>query len=204
MKLTTLSTEERIIKAASKIFISKGYAGARMQEIADEAGINKAMLHYYYRSKDKLFRVIALASFKEIIPRIGHLIEKDLPLLEKLAAIVDTYLTTFKSNPNLPLFILNELTQQGDEFIDELKAQVAELPRFEYLFAQIQKEVEDGNIRPVLPFHLLLTTMSMTIFPFVCRPVFTGLIGVTNSQYDEIIGSRKEHIVAFLTHALKT
>ena len=78
------TTEEKILAAAKKIFVQKGMAGARMQDIADEAGINKALLHYYFRNKEKLFEVIFLAAAERLFPRINRIFEADMPLFERI------------------------------------------------------------------------------------------------------------------------
>ena len=197
-----MTTEEKILIAARDVFIQKGFAGARMQEIADAAEINKAMLHYYYRSKEKLFRVIAFDTFKGFMPRIGEWIDRDLPLIDRLMGIVNTYLETLTANPTLPLFVLHELSRQGEEFVADLKDEVSQLPDFAKLIMAIQNESASGKIRPVNPFHLLLSMMSMTVFPFICRPIFTGIIGASDADYNSLIESRSSHIEEVLQRVL--
>ncbi|MBK7336511.1 MAG: TetR/AcrR family transcriptional regulator [Saprospirales bacterium] len=98
-----LDTEGRVLEAAKRVFIRKGYAGARMQEIADEAGINKGLLHYYFKSKDNLFSAIFEQAFREMVPRQNELFESDLPLFIKLEQFVERYLDFFPNTPTCRL-----------------------------------------------------------------------------------------------------
>src|SRR5438046_9561187 len=105
------SAEEKIIAAARKVFLSKGLAGARMQDIADEAGINKALLHYYFKNKQKLFEEIFMDAAGKLFPRINVIFRSDEPLFVKIEQFCNEYITVVLENPYLPLLVLNELNQ---------------------------------------------------------------------------------------------
>ena len=98
-------TEEAIIRAAKDIFVSKGYAATRMQEIADAANINKAMLHYYFRSKEMLFRVITIQTLEMMLPKFLSALQHEGTVIEKIENIVINYIETIRENPHIPLFI---------------------------------------------------------------------------------------------------
>ena len=110
------NTEEKILEAAKQVFQIKGLAGARMQEIADVAGINKALLHYYFRTKEKLFTVIFRFALKELQPQVIGILNSDLSLEDKIRAFVEKYLNIIKKNPSLPQFVINQLNQNPDSF----------------------------------------------------------------------------------------
>src|SRR3712207_2537327 len=101
------NTEQRILQAAKTVFMHRGMAGARMQDIADEAGINKAMLHYYFRSKEKLFEVIFREAIGKFLPKINATIALDCSLFEKIHIFCREYITVLMENPYIPLFIIN-------------------------------------------------------------------------------------------------
>src|SRR6478735_10691909 len=94
-----LSTEEKILNAAKKVFLTKGMDGARMQDIADKAGINKALLHYYFRSKDKLFERIFIEEAQKFMPRVTHIMLSEMTLFEKIEKFVGEYIDTLIQNP---------------------------------------------------------------------------------------------------------
>ena len=96
------STEQIILEAAKKVFVRKGMAGARMQDIADEAGINKALLHYYFRNKEKLFEMIFMEAAEKFFPRINAIFDSDQPLFEKIESFCEEYISVVMENPYLP------------------------------------------------------------------------------------------------------
>jgi len=123
MSEADLTTEQLILGAAKKVFIRKGLDGTRMQEIADEAGINKSLLHYYFRSKDKLFDVI----FKEIVmsfaPRIVEILNSPISLFDKIELFVATYIDLLLKNPYIPGFLVNEVSKNPERIVSALKMQ---------------------------------------------------------------------------------
>src|SRR6476646_4078897 len=115
-----ISTEEKILEAARKVFIRKGMTGARMQDIADRAGINKAMLHYYFRNKEKLFETIFTESFDHFFPRLAVIIESDTTIFSKIEMICVEYINQMQKMPYLPIFILHEVNRQPDAFLKRI------------------------------------------------------------------------------------
>jgi AcrR family transcriptional regulator len=185
------NTEELIIEAARKIFIQRGLAGARMQDIADEAGINKAMLHYYYRSKDKLFEIIFNEAIGKVIGRLGVVLSQQLPILDKIPAIVESYIDGLIDAPYLPMFVLNEINQQPEAFVQRLKAQ-SNFPNIMQFMKDIVEAGKKGEIKEVSPVQLFLNIVSMCIFPFIGRPMAQGMLQLDNIQYNMIIEDRKK------------
>lgn len=197
----TDSTEEKILKAAQKIFTHKGMYGARMQEIADEAGINKALLHYYFRNKELLFRKIFESAFREMVSGVAHLINSDKPLFDKIKLIIDLYMEELLKNPSLPIFILSEINQNPEQLEKIIGNKIPKiLPKF---FSQIENEVKEGRINPVHPVQLMLNILSMVIFPFAARPLLEHVIpGRLSLDIDMVFKERKEAIYQFIIQAL--
>lgn len=198
-----MSTEEQILKVAKEVFTRKGYAATRMQEIADLAEINKAMLHYYFRSKEKLFNAILEQTMKEIAPEFIAALKKEGTTLERFENIVRAYIGTIRANPHMPIFILHELSQNRTSLIESIKEKMAEVPDFTELMAQIQRDIAAGEIKAFNPIHLLLNVMSMCIFPFIARPIFSSLVEIPIEMYDMILQQREEEIMLFLRSALR-
>lgn len=197
-----LSTEEKILAAAKKIFTEKGYAAARMQEIADTAGINKGLLHYYFRNKGKLFRAIFEEAFAKFVPRINLIFESDLSLFEKIEAFVNNYMEILIENPNIPAFVINELNQNQADFVNSILRRTDRPNPIKFL-TQIQAEIEAENIRPINPVNLLLNMISMCIFPFIARPLLQELIQVDRTTYMQIMEFRKKEIIDFIIQSIK-
>ncbi|MDO8972295.1 MAG: TetR/AcrR family transcriptional regulator [Saprospiraceae bacterium] len=188
----TLSTEQKIIEAAESVFLADGYAGARMQQIADKAGINKAMLHYYFRSKDKLFELVFRHKMKQFVPQITLTLEDEqIPFLDKLNRFVMLYLEMLRKNPSLPLFILSTMNRNPDLMV-HFKQEVGQT-----IVRVMQAEIKKGNIRPVDPHQFMLTLVGMCIFPFLARPVFVGIFNLDQKAYAAIIAERHLHVMQY-------
>jgi AcrR family transcriptional regulator len=199
---TEKTTEEKILAAAKKVFISKGMSGARMQDIADEAGINKALLHYYFRSKEKLFEVIFLEAAQKLFPKINSIFESDMPLFQKIEHFSEEYITVMAENPYLPLFVLNEINQDPKTFLNKIWGK-QNLPRPQKFLEQIEKEVRKGTIKKVSPLHLLMNLISLSVFPFVAKSMFQFTLGLDELQYRAIMEQRKKEIPKFIIDSIK-
>ena len=196
------NTEIAILEAAKKVFTARGYSGARMQEIADEAKINKAMLHYYFRNKEKLFTVILEDTMAMVVDKFGQALESDGTVIEKLEKIIEAYVSNIRENPHMPIFLLHELSQNRLQFLDAVKRKIHHLPNFMEFFQQIQSEQDAGLIKPVMPMHLLLNVMSMCVFPFIVKPVFCNIIEIPEDQFDMMMEQRIEVVTDFVKSAL--
>ncbi|MBR9921366.1 MAG: TetR/AcrR family transcriptional regulator [Bacteroidetes bacterium] len=196
------STEQLILNTARKHFVKNGFVATRMQEIADEAGINKAMLHYYYRSKQKLYQEVLDQALSEVVPRFAAAISTEGPFWTRVENFVDIYLETLLEHPEIPIFMMTELSQKREQFIEALKKRANLMPALQSFIAQMMAEMEAGNIREVPPMHLFLNIMGMTVFPFLAKPVFVNVFETGEPAFHELMKERKTVILDFLKRAL--
>jgi len=194
--------EERILAAARKVFTTKGMAGARMQDIADEADINKALLHYYFRDKDKLFEVVFMEEAQKFFPKINAIFNSDAPLFEKIENFVNEYMDEMLENPYLPWFVLNEVNRDPDQFMYKIWGK-ENLPKPGKFLEQIEKELEMGTIKRIHPMHLLMNLLSMTIFPFVAKPMMIRNLRMNEMQFRQAMEQRRKEIPKFIIDAIK-
>jgi len=197
------NTEEKIVQAAEKVFIEKGMAGARMQQIADEAGINKALLHYYYRSKEKLFSIVFRMAVRTLVPNLIKSYQKGEGSFEdRIRRFVDTYLSMMDKNPHIPGFVIHELNNRPEELIKMLSELNVDIS---FIIKDIEDEIDQGNIKPIEPIHLMMNIVSMCIFPIVARPMVTGIFFQGDKKaYKDFIKSRKDHVADFIIESIKT
>ena len=195
------STEQKILAAAKAVFIEQGLAGARMQDIADRAGINKALLHYYFRSKDKLFEMIFQEAAMKFLPKVSVLFESDMPLFDKIRVFIDNYITMMMDNPFIPLFVLNEVHKSPEDFI--MKIWGGRTPPVIEFAAHVQREIEAGHIKPIKPVHLMLNMISMCVFPFVGRPVISGVFKLDSNQFMQLMEERKKIVADFVIDSIR-
>ena len=196
------TTEEKILGAARKVFTTKGMTGARMQDIADEAGINKALLHYYFRDKEKLFETIFLSEAQRFFPKINQIFISDAPLFEKIENFVNEYIDEMQEHPYLPWFVMNEINRDPDQFLHRLLGDDKKFQPGKFL-EQIEKEIRKGTIKKISPQHLFLNLISMTIFPFVAKPMITRNIQLNNAQFSRLMEQRRKEIPKFIIDSIR-
>lgn len=201
MKNLDTNTENKILESAKKVFNEKGYDGARMQEIADLAGINKALLHYYYRSKDKLFKNVFEQTLQSFFPIIAEIILSNKPLLERIKLFIDKYIDVLIENPIIPLFIANEVAKNPLIIKDMLIPDIDNL--FSGLNDMIDDEVSKGNFKKVDIKQLILNIISLCIFPFISQSIAKMIFNYSDEEYKELMLSRKNEIYSLILAWLK-
>lgn len=194
-------TEEQILKAAKEIFQERGFAGARMQEIADQADINKSMLHYYFRSKDKLFQKVFQDSLLQFFPKVLKVLNADLGLVPKIEKLVETYYDMFQQHPHLPRFIIHEMNQHPDRFKNFINNVDVEVPA--KFVKQIQAEIEAGQMRKIEPQDFIINTIGLCVFPVIARPMIETVFQMDDEQYQQFLEKRKKELPKFILNAVR-
>jgi len=199
-------TESLILEAARQVFLDKGLEGARMQEIADRAGINKALLHYYFRNKEKLFEHVFESVIASFIPQVLHLMGSDEPIPDKIRQFVSIYLDVIYENPFIPRFILHEMNRDP-EHLTAMMERIAgkdirkQLKKLDEDLAEASRR---GQIKPVRAVHLLVNMLSLCIFPVVAKPIIAGIFFHNNEkEYKQFLITRKEIVSEFIINGLK-
>ena len=185
----TQNTEEKIIDAAKKVFMQKGMYGARMQEIADEAGINKALLHYYFRNKKKLFEGIFQELFRKFLPSAIGILDSEEPLESKIRRLVNSYITMLSEDPFLPVFVISEI-HQNPEIISSVKKLLSKV-RLSRFVQQLQEGIDQGLYKPVPPAQFMVNMLSMCIFPFLAKPIISEAFSLDEKAFSAFIEERK-------------
>ena len=197
------NTEQKILDAAKNIFMRKGSAGARMQDIADEAGINKALLHYYFRSKEKLFEVIFREAAGKIMAGISKIFDdSEMDFFEQVRTFCDMYIQLGKDHPYLPIFVLYEMHTGDGKVFRNIMAAYKGKP-VKSIMNAIQKAVESKKINPVDPLQLILNMLSLCMFPIIARPMFLQVSGVSEEKFSELLESRSGEVSAFIINAIR-
>jgi len=202
IKEIRISTEEKIVTAARKVFTKKGLSGARMQDIADEAGINKALLHYYFRSKEKLFEKIFEEASTKMFTKITEFIDsKEMNLFEKIEKMVENQIVMSMENPFLPAFVVNEFHQNAESSICQTIGQKMTVSK--KLIEQIQEAVNQGFIRPINPLQLFINIMSLSMFPFIAKPIMQINTGLSDELFAVLMEQRKKEVADFIIRAIR-
>lgn len=197
MTISEKNTELRIREAATNIFTQKGYRGARMQEIANEARINKAMLHYYYRSKEKLFMLIMEEKISELFAAFAVILQGDLSFEEKIYRFVDVEIDALLEYPDVPLFVINEIGKEP-EILEKRFANGGPI-QLRKIFAQLfDAEIKKGNIKKSDPNQFIINLMSLCVYPFLARPIVKQVLQKDNEGFRTLMMNRKKIIPELL------
>lgn len=181
-------TEESILLAAEVIFMKFGYDGSRMQAIADLAGINKAMLHYYFRSKEALFERIFKEKFNKFFPEIEELLNSEKRFIDKVCLFAEKYVDFLITNPYLPHFIINSI-DKNPEFAQNLPYKVPQLMLISFL-----EDSEHGYCKNMNPAHLFMSIMGICVTPFLGKPMLKVVFGINDEDFTALMHQRKTEI----------
>ncbi len=201
VELNNTSTESEILEAAKRIFQRKGLFGARMQEIADEAKINKSMLHYYYRSKQLLFEAVFMQAFTLMAPQLNKIINADTNLEEKIRGFSFNYISFIIKHPYLPNFIIQELNS-NPAFLQKLVSE-KNFPNIEVFKTQVLQNIQEGKIRAIDPNQLFINIMALNVFPFIGKPLLQGFTKLDDKAYKIMMEARKNEVANFIINAIK-
>ena len=189
-KTKDISTEERIKVAARKVFHQKGFAGTRTRDIAEEAGINHAMLNYYFRSKEKLFEMVMMETMAQFFKGVNLMLnDESTSLDEKIDLIVSNYVDLLLKEPELPTFILNEVRPNPQAFVEQNP--IKEALTHSVLTRQYAEAVARGEITEPNLMQAILNVIGLVIFPFIAKPILTSIINIPEEQYKALMLQRK-------------
>jgi TetR/AcrR family transcriptional regulator len=194
-------TEEKIFNAATDVFVDKGMDGARMQDIASHAGINKALLHYYFRTKDQLFNAVFEMIARKMLKKFAPVFDEHLSLEEKIRFFFREHITFLQENPKLPGFILNEINRNPDR-IKKILKNVDFENLWQKLYDQHKEELKKYNISESTMPQIMVSIASMSVFPFAARGLIEGILGKIGVDFNDFIEQRKEFAAEFVIKAI--
>ncbi len=189
MTLNT-ETEQKIIASAEKLFYQKGKAGTSMQDIADNAGINRTLLNYYFRSKDQLFEAVFRNAMSHFVPNLAAMLHSDMTFRDYVSQMIETVIDTMLENPQIPIFVLQELSSNPDRMPEIIKEMGID-PAVAMNKMESEQRKEFGSLMD--PRQVIINILSLCIFPFAARPVVTEILfnGDTDA-YIEAMKQRKQ------------
>lgn len=203
MKNEEKNTEQAILQAAEALFLKQGFAQTTTKQIAQQAGCNQALVHYYFRTKDNLFERILEEKVHFVADNFSAINAESISLEERIEKLVEVHFTLFNRNPRLVPFIFTELfydTQRLRPVLVQIRRYATAL--FARFDALLQQEARAGHIRPVTTLDLTLTIISLDVAPFMLRPVAQEAWGLTDEQAEQLLAARKREIVDTLLHSL--
>jgi len=201
MEALTGEMENKILDAATRVFVRKGKTGTSMQDIADEAGINRPLLNYYFRSKERLFDQVFYKVFIRFLPDVAKVFNSNLPISEKLSKFIDTYTEMLNQSPLTPIFILNEVATNPGSLVEAIRKMGIDPV---ILFKQIEDEMQKGILKKDDPRQIMVNMLAMVIFPYAARPMLEHIMfGGNSAEVDLFMEKRNVHLKEFFIRSIK-
>jgi AcrR family transcriptional regulator len=196
------SAEQKIKEAARKLFTEKGFDAVKTRDIAAEAGINLALLNYYFRSKEKLFDIIMSENFEQFIQQLIPVFgDERLTIEERFVQITGRYIDMLTANPDLPFFIMNQMRSDSSKLL-HVREKMAVVR--EAFIQNMGKGMKEGKATQINIAHFMMNFMGLVIFPFISRPMLMKVNGLNKKEFDDLMEERKEMVPVWLNAIMKT
>ncbi len=195
------NTEQKIFDAATELFLEKGVDRTSVREIATKAGINLALMNYYFRSKENLFDAIFTQLVKKNSEELIRILNSELELEEKIRQYVYVYIDMLSENPLLVSFVM-AILHRSRERITEMKA-ISNLYATDQFTKQLIDEAKKGNIRRTDPTHFFVDMLSLIAFPFAIKMLVMDKNNITEEEFMLFIQERKARVPEMLIDSLR-
>lgn len=202
-------TEGRILAAARRVFVRRGTAGARMAEIAEEAGVNQALLHYYFRTKEALGERVFLEAAGRLVQAMAPALAAADSLEGLVESFVHGYIDAVRQTPFLPGYVLAETHHDPARAEALIHRATGHVPAavagaaIQRLGALIDAKVSAGQMRPVTPRQFLVHVAALVVFPFVARPVLLAGLRLDDTAWERFLDERRAELPGFILNALR-
>jgi AcrR family transcriptional regulator len=196
--------EEAILEKATSLFLEKGFEATSTSEIASSVGCNQALVHYYYRTKERLFERIFQKKIKFLLGSLLKVGKVDMPYTEKLSRQIESHFEAIRQQPSLPLFFLRELAM-NPERLKAVRETLGELPHeaIKQMNNELQEEIKKGTVRPITIYDLLMTIVSLNIMAFLGEPIFKTVSGISDEEYQSLLERRKKENIHIVLKSLE-
>ncbi|MDL2262436.1 TetR/AcrR family transcriptional regulator [Bacteroidales bacterium OttesenSCG-928-I21] len=200
--INNIEVRDKILTASKELFMKNGYNGTSVRDIATASGTNVAMVNYYFGSKEKLFGEVFEDIFNFLAGKIISTLISDLPFFEMIELWLDTYYEVLSKYPQMPNFLLNEVNMNPEQII-KLVNEKNPNEVYESITKRIENEIEKGTIKKMSPDHLLLSILSLGVFPFVFDNMATAVLDISLDNYIDMMQKHKKFVLEFIKNALK-
>ena len=179
-----------------------------MQEIAEEAGVNQALLHYYFRSKERLSEAVFTEVAGRMFPQIIRILGGEGSIRDKVEQIVDMYLDTMSRSPFLPGYLISEMHHHPERVpqlirgIAGVELSTAFAPILEKLDRQISSEARAGRVRRISAQQFIANLISLCVFPFAAQPMLRAAFGLDDDEFQKFIAARRKELPQFIMNAI--
>ncbi len=192
MVIEQVQTEKLIKEKAKDLFFKKGFLNATTQEIADEAGVNRALIHYYFRSRDQMLEILLDETMLEKKERVRGILSSSLPFRQKIANYINTIVDYGLTYPYLDNFIISETARRPDKV--KLFCSKDRTKMSDFIREDLEQEIKSGNIASISPEHFMVNLSALCNYPLLAKVVLQTIHGMPDSVYRKFLIERKQII----------
>lgn len=192
----TPHTEILIKETAKRVFFQKGLLNATTQQIADEAGVNRALINYYFRSRDQLFKAVLEEAVNETRNKVDSIFNSDEPFKVKISKYLDVFIDRNAEFPYIQNFIITEIMSDPEKMKEHFSRKRNHM--LKHIVPPLKKEIENGNMKPIDPEHFIVNMMSMCSYPLVAKPFIQNMFSYDDKMYKKFLKERKQVIYKVL------
>ncbi|HPO55284.1 MAG TPA: TetR/AcrR family transcriptional regulator [Ignavibacteriaceae bacterium] len=196
--------EQAILEVAERLFLEKGFAMTSTTEIAKEAGCNQGLVHYYYRTKEKLFEEVFSKKAELFFSAFMNVENEELPFRGKLRRVIEVHFDMLMKNPRLPFLLINEFTTNPGRVLS-VKEKIKNLP--ESVLAKMEKELKEeircGRIREIELVDLMLMIISLNGGLFIAKPIMGAIMGMGEEEWERLAKRRRDENVRIILQAVE-
>lgn len=192
------NTEQHLKDTARRLFLKEGKMLATTQDIADAAGVNRSLLHYYFRSRDQLFDIVFQEALTQLRIRIHEVIGSKLVFKKKIEGLIEVFYEELTALPYLETFIALQLNQEPERYQEMFIHLPGGKERLKNFLKEIQQEMEKGTIPEMKPINYFINLFALMAYPYVARPIYKNMFSLSDSAYDKLLPERKSIIMSML------
>lgn len=198
--------EKRILWVAERLFLEKGFNGTSTTEIAKTVGCNQALIHYYFRTKEKLFWDVFAPKVEQVVEYLDAPLDETIDFVERIRNVIDFYFGILELDERLAPFIVNELIMnpgRWEKFRDRYLRSESRSTAFNRFEKMVDEEIEAGRVRPMRAIDLLMNIMSLTISVFIVAPKGFASGECDSNLRKTYLTNRREEIKALIVNGIK-
>lgn len=193
--------EQKIIETAQQLFIEKGFVETSMSDIAHAVGVNRPVLHYYFRTKDKMFQAVFSNIVASVIPKVQDILRQDVPFIKRMELILDEYIKKFIESPYLVKFILGEIQRDVNHLISIAK-ELQLNNCFDILYKYLSDEMQKGKLKTVpIPF-VFFTFYGLLTYPFLSKNLVITLFLDKEEDFEPMLHEWKQYVISSMKNLL--
>jgi len=191
-------TEQHIKDTAKRVFLFEGKMMATTQDIADTAGVNRTLLHYYFRSRDALFNIVFKEAVTKLRGRIHGVIGSDISFKQKIEGLVEVFYDELIELPYLETFIALQINQDPEKYAELFTHIPGGKERLKNFLKEIQQQMDQQVIPEMKPINFFINLFALMAYPFVAKPIYLNMFDITDAAYHKLLAERKGIIVSML------